>query len=340
MLDLDRLDRIQLSSEPLGQKIMGTLVLMPNYDLPPRIQIDLEGFERVPDEPVIYAMNHTDRYNYWPFQYKLWRQQDRYTTTWVKGKYYENEWVGKFMELTNNLPTVSRGYLIARDFLAVCDRPPTGEEYRALRTAVDVAAGLEEPSEDQTAPAEVVPAAVLAKPRDVLGLRFEPDYEDGTDDYTSYINSLFRMMMRRFVDLNVEAFDKGLDLLVFPQGTRSVRLSRGRIGLAQIALYLKKTVVPIGCNGSDKVYPGNSPIGRPGHITYRVGEPLTYEDMSEFHIAEDFQPFTAEAELAHRDKFQGYVDVVMQRINGLLDPEYQFAEEARSDGVAGSRRFL
>jgi 1-acyl-sn-glycerol-3-phosphate acyltransferase len=336
MLDLNRLERIRLSSNPVGQKVLGTLLLMPNYDLPPRVQIDIEGFENVPDEPVIYAMNHTDRYNYWPFQYKLWRSFDRFTSTWVKGKYYENELVGKFMELTNNIPTVSRGYIIARDFKAVCDRSPTGEEYRALRNAVDVAAGVKSASEEMVDLADAVPRTVLERPRNVLGRRYSP----GREAYTTYINELFLQMMRVFNALNREAFDQGLDLLVFPQGTRSIRLSQGRIGLSQTALNLKKTVVPIGCNGSDKVYTGNLPVGGGGHITYRIGEPLRYEEMSEFHIDEEFEPFTAEAENKHRDKFQGYVDVVMERINGLLEPQYQFAEDLSSDGVAGSRRFL
>lgn len=336
MLDLNRLERIRLSGNPVGQKAVGAFLLAPNYDLPPRVKIDIVDFDRVPDEPVIYAMNHTDRYNYWPFQYRLWRTFDRYTATWVKGKYYENEWLGKFMEMTNNIPTVSRGYLIARDFKAVCDRAPTGEEYRALRTAVDVAAGVKEAPEDMVDPKDAVPRAVLDRPRNVLGRRYSP----GREEYTTYLNELFRTMMRRFVELNVEAFDKGLDLLVFPQGTRSVRLSRGRIGLSQMAMYLKATVVPVGCNGSDKVYPGNSPVARSGHIVYRMGEPLRYEEMSEFHIDEDFEPFTAAAENKHREKFQGYVDVVMERINGLVDPQYQFAEDLTSDGVAGSRRFL
>jgi 1-acyl-sn-glycerol-3-phosphate acyltransferase len=336
MLDLNRLERISLSPNPVGQKVVGTFLLMPTYDLPPRVQIDIEGFENVPDEPVIYAMNHTDRYNYWPFQYKLWRSFDRFTSTWVKGKYYENEWVGKFMELTNNIPTVSRGYIIARDFKAVCDRSPTGEEYRALRTAVDLAAGAEQAPEDMVDLAVVVPHAVLDRPRNVLGRRFSP----GRETYTTYINDLFGQMMGVFNHLNREAFEKGLDLLVFPQGTRSIRLSRGRIGLSQTALHLKRTVVPVGCNGSDKVYTGNLPIGSGGHITYRLGEPIRYEEMSEFHIDEPFEPFTAEAENNHRDKFQGYVDVVMERINGLVEPQYQFAQDLSSDGVAGSRRFL
>jgi 1-acyl-sn-glycerol-3-phosphate acyltransferase len=336
MLDLERLNRIQLTDNPVGQKIVGTALLMPNYNLPPRVRIDLEGTEHLPDEPVIFAMNHTDRYNYWPFQYKLWRQLDRYTATWVKGKYYENEMLGWFMENMNNIPTVSRGYLIAKDFAAVMGRPPENAEYKALRGEVDKIAGVREASELEIPTLAGVPEPVLQEKRDVLGLLFDPDEQP----YAEYINALFQTMMRRFVDLNYEAMRKGLDLLIFPQGTRSIRLSKGHIGLAQIALHAEKTVVPVGCSGSDEVYPGSSPVGRGGHITYRIGQPLTYADMEAFHIDEAFEPFTPEAEETHRETFQGFVDVVMARINELVDPKYQFAEDLRSDGVEGSGRFI
>ena len=85
---------------------------MLNYGLIPGVKIDFEDFEEVPPEPVIFAMNHTDRYNYFPFQYTLWRIANRFTATWVKGKYYESRFVGGFMESMNQLPTVSRGYII------------------------------------------------------------------------------------------------------------------------------------------------------------------------------------------------------------------------------------
>jgi len=47
--------------------------------------------------------------------YKMWKLKGRYITVWVKGKYYENPIVGTFMELTSNLPTVSRGYIITKE---------------------------------------------------------------------------------------------------------------------------------------------------------------------------------------------------------------------------------
>jgi 1-acyl-sn-glycerol-3-phosphate acyltransferase len=109
MLDIPRLERIELQDNPLIQKLICWTGLWPNYNLPPRVQIDVENEERIPEGPVIFAMNHTDRYNYFPFLYHLYMNCDRFVATWVKGKYYESSFVAGFMEVTNQLPTVSRG---------------------------------------------------------------------------------------------------------------------------------------------------------------------------------------------------------------------------------------
>ena len=326
MLDLPRMERIRLTARPRVQRVVGWSLLAPNYELPPRVRIDLEHIDRLPDYPVVFAMNHTDRYNYWPFQYKLWRQLSRFTATWVKGKYYQSSFVGKFMELTNNIPTVSRGYLISRDFLNTMERPPSDEEYQTLRAMVN----------GEQADASHVPQEILQKPRDMLGRPFDPSKEA----YATAVDQLFRAMMRRFVELNAEAFDKGLDVLVFPQGTRSIRLSRGHGGLAQIALKFRRTIVPVGCSGSDVCYPGGSPVARRGHIVYRLGQPISYEEMAPFHPPRDFAPFTPEAEEEHRECFQGLVDLVMDRINGLVDEPYKYGDASSSDGVRGTARFV
>ena len=51
-------------------------------------------------------------------------------------------------------------------------------------------------------------------------------------------------MMGRFTELNEEAIAIGLDLLIFPQGTRAKRLLPGRVGIGQIALRLGVPIVP------------------------------------------------------------------------------------------------
>jgi 1-acyl-sn-glycerol-3-phosphate acyltransferase len=181
-----------------------------------------------------------------------------------------------------------------------------------------------------------IPRELLETKRDILGVLFDPQ----SCSYAAGINRVFTAMMAEFVRLNERSFELGLDLLVFPQGTRSIRLPRGRIGMMEVALRYKKTIVPVGCNGCDLVYTGSLPIGKAGNIIYRVGEPIRYEELAEFHIDEDFVPFSAEAEHKHRDKFQGAVDLVMNRINDLLDPEYQFSDDLESTGVRGTSRFI
>ena len=137
MLDLARLKRIRLMKRPIGQVFFGHTVLAPNYNFLPGIDIQIDGIEKIPDGPVIYAMNHTDRFNYFPFMYRMWKLKERYITVWVKGKYYEGPLVGTFMELTSNLPTVSRGYIITKDFTQTVGRRPKQLEYDTLRDVVN-----------------------------------------------------------------------------------------------------------------------------------------------------------------------------------------------------------
>jgi 1-acyl-sn-glycerol-3-phosphate acyltransferase len=332
MLDLARLDRIRLSARPRFQRAVALTFLAPLYELNRRVKIELVNPERVPDEPVIFAMNHTDRYNYWPFQYAWWRRHDRFTATWVKGKYYEGKAVGAFMEMVNSIPTVSRGYLITKDFMNTLGRRPSEAEYEALRQAVDGAVRGKE-SVDGGAQ---IPSAIFERARDMLGRPFDPAKES----YPRAIDGLFRAMMRRFVELNEEASALSLDLLIFPQGTRSIRLSRGHGGLSQIAMHLGRTVVPVGCSGTDHIYPGSSPVARKGTAIYRFGEPIRPEDAAAWVPRGTFEPFTLEAEEAHKEAFQRYVDDVMQKIDGLVDPEYRYSADRESEGVEGSRRFV
>lgn len=324
MLDLDLLERIQLRGRPRFQRVVAGALLAPNYNLG-GVRITLEGTEHLPEHPVFFAMNHTDRYNYWPFQYRLWRQIGRYTATWVKGKYFRHPALSKFMELTNNIPTVSRGYLISQDFVQTLGRKPEAQEYRAIRDFVDGT------SRDTSS----IPVKILEYPRDVLGLSFDPRNEP----YNAFIHRLFSTMVLRFNALNAKAFEAGLDVLVFPQGTRSKRLSRGHIGLAEMAIHLQKDIVPVGCNGSDQAYPGGSPVARNANIVYRIGPPIRFEDMAPYVPDEPFIPVIDDDPSRHK-RFQALTDHVMERINDLLDPEYQYSSDLASDGVDGTARFV
>jgi 1-acyl-sn-glycerol-3-phosphate acyltransferase len=323
MLDLRLLETTRLRRRPLVQSVIAELFLRVDYR---KLDLVVEGLDRIPAGPVIYAMNHTDNFNYWPFQYEIRRRLGRYTATWVKGKNYEHRVTGTFMRLTNNIPLASRGYIITRDAVAVLGRRPTDDEYRALREAID--AGV---------PADgLIPRALLDTPRDILGRRFDPSREH----YVEAVDALFAEMIRRFVELNQRALELGLDLLVYPQGSRSIRLSRGHIGLGQMALHLGAPIVPVGCSNGDLVYPSRSPVCTPGRIVYRVGAPIPPEELRPFAVEGGFSPFTREAEGAHRERFQGVVDLVMSRIDGLVDERHRFSDDGRSDGARGTDRFL
>lgn len=329
MLDLHSLQRLRLSSRPWVQRLVADTLLRYNFEHDPGVQIRVEGAEHLPDEPSILAMNHTDRFNCMPLQYWLHRRGLRYTATWAKGKYYEHPVTAFLLETTNNIPTLSKGYLISKDFLATLGRLPTDREYEVLRAWLD----------DKLPGAEAepwLPKPLLTRPRDMMGRPFEPSRE-GYDDA---IRDLYRQMMRAFVALNEQAFGLGLDVIIFPEGTRSSRLSRGHIGLAQLALTTRRPVVPIACNGSDKLYPGSSPKARAGTVTYRIAPALRHEAWPELHLPPDFIPFEPSHEERHRATLQALVDRVMGQINDLLDPGYRATSNHHSDGVQGTRRFL
>jgi 1-acyl-sn-glycerol-3-phosphate acyltransferase len=323
MLDQALLDTTRLHARPIGQRLIAHGFLRFDYR---KIELVVEGASLIPARPVIYVMNHTDDFNYWPLQYHLLTQFDRYTATWVKGKNYEHPILRAFMRSTNNIPIPSRGYLITRDFMSAVGRRPTEAEYRLLRGAVD---GLE-------ATDDGLPEALIGRAREIFGRPFDP----ANERYVDALEAVFLRMMDRFIALNEEALAMGLDLLVFPQGTRSKRLSRGHIGLAQMALHLGATIVPVGCSGSDVIYPKRSPLTSPGRVVYRIGAPLGPDELASFAVPDGCRPFHRADEAANRERYQALVDHVMDRIDGLLDEPYRFAADARSEGTVGTARFV
>jgi len=328
MLDLARLEKIRLRTSPPVQILIAQMVLRFDYALPRPTHIALDGLENLPrDRGVFFAMNHTDRYNYWPFQYQLYREGgNRFTATWVKGKYYENKVMGAFMDSTNNIPLPSRGYVITTEFRKAHGRVPKEEEYRALRGVVD---GGESPAE----------AAEKGGP----AVRALLEKGGPAASFPERFDALFGAMMGQVTRLTRQAlFELGLNVLVFPQGTRSKRLSKGHTGLMQMAQHLGCAIVPVGCNGSDKAYPGGSPFSKGGRLVYRIGAPLELDgpELGQYRVREPFVPFSQAASDTHGGAFRAATDIVMERINGLLDPEYQFADDQASDGVEAVQRFV
>ncbi len=312
MLDLARLKRVRLSRTPYGQLVVAHGLLRWNYRIP-RTEVVLEGLENLPSGPCMLAMNHTDMFNYFPLQYHFYRRGLPFTATWVKGKYYHNPFVAFFLMSTNNIPLPSRGYLISNDLKRALRRRPNHEEYRSTRDAVNE-----------------------ANPRLLEVPELGPDYlvrfEARWDAMVSEVQRLNRQAL----------FELHNNVLVFPEGTRSVRLSEGHTGLVEMAMHLKVPMVPVGCSGSDKVYPSTIPIARGGRIVYRLGVPLQPDgpEIAPYRITEPYLPLSRQAGLRFGERFRAVTGLVMDRINELVDEPYRYAHDRQSTGVQGLDRFL
>ena len=305
MLTAEFLSTIQLNQIPQGQ-IWWAKVLSLNYALPRKTEVVVEGIENLPtDRRVFLAMNHTDRYNSWPLQHHLHLSRKEYTCTWVKGKYYLNPFVRTFLLSTNNIPLASRGYVISSRFKKAMNRSPNGEEYRFIRNLLDNNQSLDQIS---TASSSL---------QQFLG--------DQPQNRLDALRSDFAGMSNEVIRLNKQAFELGHHILVFPEGTRSIRLGKGHTGLAQMAQRLGVDIVPIGCSGSSKCYPGAIPWAKGGRIVYRIGKPISL-DSSEFspmRVTDKFIPFSSDAQQKYGQSFQQLTDTIMDQINELLDPEHQ-----------------
>lgn len=318
LIDEEYLSQLSLGSPPYGQIILGYGFNLPNFRFPPRTKITINNQGKIPaDHPVIFAMNHTDRFNYFPFLHRLWSiDHPRYTVTWIKGKYYENPILSWIFDLTNNIPLPSLGYLIVKDFIKLIGRKTTDEEYRLIRDFVESNITHDELISNTSGSVE----KLLKKPR----LDFNPAHEN----YVNFIHRWHKTLSNLVEKRSLEAIHRyNYNLLVFPEGTRSIKLQNGRTGLVELALKHNLTIVPVGCNGSDEVYTGDSPLASGGEITYRIGNAMRpNREFSDINIDGSYTPFTRETN-SQQEKFREATDRVMNAINNLLDERYQSDED-------------
>jgi len=305
MIDIEYLKKIRLVSEPLGQKIVAHFLLLPNYRIFQKVDIRIENAERIPrGESVIFAMNHTDRFNYWPFQYKLLKMREfPFTTVWVKAKYYKNAWLAKGLDLCNLIPVPSMGYLIEEFYRKKFNRKMDKSLYRVVKDVID--GRIAEAGPNERAAIEAIQA---------MG-----------DQFADFIQGYYESVMEKVAELSRAALcEQKLNLIIFPEGTRSVKLSEGRTGLAQLALHTEKKIVPVACNNSEEVYRGSLPFARSGRITYRIGEPLSVNDqLKDYRIREPFRLLSRESQQRYREQFEGVTRIVMSSIEGMLDEKYR-----------------
>ena len=330
MIDLNRLQKLRLHTKPALQIALGKTFFWLDFRFPKRTRISMEGLENLPtDRPSIVVTNHTDRYGYFPLLYYLWKAKHPFFfAVWIKGKYYTNPLMGKFFDHVNGIPVPSRGYVIVVNFKKALGRLPTDGEYRVLRD------WMEEKISDQE-----FESRASDDLKTIVHGRFG-DFDPSRESYAGYLDRTYREMMALVLKHSVDALtEKNLNLLVYPEGTRSRKLQKARNGVAQLAIFLRTPIVPIGSNGTDRCYPGSIPLSKGCEIVFRVGKPVTPDgEMKKFLIDEPFVPFTRDAEVKHREAFDGLADLITRRIDELLDPEYRMEENPQERKGVG--RFI
>ena len=98
-----------------------------------------------------------------------------------------------------------------------------------------------------------------------------------------------------------EALDRGMNVLVFPEGTRSVtgELAQFRPGIGLLAKQAMTAVLPVAIKGLGELKRGQGKWFRSGKIEVRVGEPVRFApEDSEAAITERLH---AEVEKLLRD---------------------------------------
>jgi 1-acyl-sn-glycerol-3-phosphate acyltransferase len=128
--------------------------------------------------------------------------------------------------------------------------------------------------------------------------------------------------------LAIRILEEGDVLLIFPEGTRSPdgALQEAKDGLATLALRTNAAIVPIGINGSDRVWPKGSKVPLPiprRTITVRIGSPFR---------AADVVPAGADRRAAKTIA----TTAIMGRIAALLEPRHRGAYAAAVEDAAGA----
>ncbi len=320
MIDLAYLSRYRILPDRRWQRAVAA-TFRP-MEAATRTRLALHGFEP-PASPVLYASNSSQKYDFLLFRSAMWAR-DLPVATITKAKNYHVAWMRPVMENTGVVPLASKGYVILRDTTDTLGHRPTEDEYRALRDHLDRGADLPD------APSL---AALRTRPRDILGVRFDPAERSLRDAW----QETYRALLGEAVRLAREAVAAGQSIHIYPEGTVSSRLGRGRIGAMMFARALGIPVVPVGFSGAREAFRGQTPLLRGGVVDLRFGAAY-HPDLSA--LPEDFRPFDPAHERRDREVLQRATDELMGRIDALLAPDYQRRDDHVPDGTTGTKRFL
>lgn len=286
--------------------------------------IAVEGLERLPRDPVLITTNASHKYDFLPLRCFL-RRIGVPTVSVAKGKYFQQRTMAWALGQVGVVPIISRGYVIAADFVAVHGRRPDEREYRVMREHLDVGAPL---------PAWPVFDVLRGRPRSIIGFAFSPDVESWR---TAVLRTYERCMMET-IRLSKLAVAHGYHVHLYPEGTVSSRLGTGRRGAIQLARALGLAVLPVGISGCREVFRGpTSARYRGGRIVIRFGEPWAHADAA---LPSSYRPFDPGHERDCAPLLDEATTGLMQRIDALLEPAYRQSPSHVHDGTTGVGRFL
>ena len=287
------------------------------------VRVELEAFPSF-DSPVLFAMNHSHYYDFLHARAAIANQRGVRTSSFVKYRAFQNRLDGFVIRRLGNIPLTSRGYLICADFAQVHGRKPEEDEYRILRSVVDGEAEL---------PQTHVFQELIADNRTVLGV----DYVPSQKSYRQVLGGIYATAMGTTLTQAKRVLEKGHSLHIYPEGLCSTRLSRGRIGAVQVAVALGIPVVPVGFSGmNDFFQPKALKAHSGGVLSLRFGAPYRIERTE----LQGFCPFEFDEEDRHRAVLEEETASLMAKINGLLEPDYQWGEDLQGDGLKGIERFF
>ena len=291
-----------------------------DYLFPKKTEIIIDGLDHLPfNGGVIFAMNHINAFDYLPFMYGLYRihrddpRRGRLgLTAWIKAKYFDSLPLAQLLDWLNMIPLPSRGYLLARDYQDTFGRQVDNESYRLLRMLIDGDCDLDSFLEKASPDLE----QLVTTPHG--------DFDPQGQSYAEFVEYHYNDLLAMVSELSEQALAQHFYLFVYPEGLIGPHLQTGRLGLAQFALKTGATIIPVGANGLEKIYPRIRPFSRGGQVRYRLGRPLSVQnELAPFAITEPFIPFTRSAQDRFGPRFQAATDLIMTRINDLLDPPYR-----------------
>jgi 1-acyl-sn-glycerol-3-phosphate acyltransferase len=283
--------------------------------------VQLSGVEHLPKGPAVICPNHTHKFDFLPLRTVL-LHHGMQLMTWIKARDYKSPGMRWILGKGGNVPLVSRGYLIARDFAEVNGRKPTEDEYRQLRAHIDDGAELD---------------ARLLGPLQTHRRIAEVDVDPG-NGYRTALRGAYRALMAESLRLARAGTAMGRHQHVYPQGATSKQLTPGHPGAVQAALALDIPMVPVGISGCREVFVGKDhPVAKGGSITIAIGPPMSVERDA---LPQDFRPFDPDHEDRHKIALQAQTDRLMHAINDLCAPSYRWATDLKSDAKQGIARFF